>query len=177
MPYKDPEKARAHQQLYYQQHKREIKKLTKIWASNNREKMLEYGRKYRETHRGECNKRSRERMRANPEPHRIAVRKYQMKLRLEVLTTYGGNPPQCACCGESYIEFLAIDHIGGGGNKHRKQIGQGWGRLYLWLKRQGYPPGYRVLCHNCNMSLAFYGYCPHQVDKRFLPEKLPGDSK
>lgn len=171
MPYKDPERAKQWGHNYYEEHKEKIKRLTKIWASNNREKMLGYGRKYREAHREEYNKRNRERIRANPEPHRLANQKYQMKLRLEVLNAYADGVPQCACCKESHIEFLAIDHIGGGGNMHRKQIGQGWGRLYLWLKRQGYPSGYRVLCHNCNMSLAFYGYCPHQVDYKFLPEK------
>lgn len=171
MPYKNPEKAKEHQRLYYQEHKEQIKKSTKVWAVNNREKMLGYGRKYREIHRDEYNKRNRERIRANPEPHRIANERYQRRLKLEILTHYGGNPPQCACCKESHIEFLAIDHIGGGGNKHRKKVGIGWGKFYLWLKRQDYPSGFRVLCHNCNMSLSFYGYCPHQVDKKFLPEK------
>jgi hypothetical protein len=35
----------------------------------------------------------------------------------------------------------------------------------LWTKllRLGTPhPDYRVLCHNCNTALGFYGYCPHQ---------------
>jgi hypothetical protein len=29
------------------------------------------------------------------------------------------------------------------------------------LARNGFPDGYRVLCHNCNMALGQYGYCPH----------------
>jgi hypothetical protein len=33
--------------------------------------------------------------------------------------------------------------------------------LYLWLKRNNYPTGFRVLCHNCNLAIGFYGYCPH----------------
>ena len=169
MPYKDPEKEKEHQRLYYQQHKEKIKKLTRAWAINNPEKMLEAGRKYRRIHREEYNKRSRERVKANPEAYRRANQKYQMALRLEVLTAYAGNPPKCACCREGHIEFLAIDHIGGGGNTHRKQIGIGWGRLYLWLKRQGYPSDFRVLCHNCNMSFGFYGYCPHQIVEKKLP--------
>jgi hypothetical protein len=24
---------------------------------------------------------------------------------------------------------------------------------------------YRVLCHNCNMALGFYGYCPHHPER------------
>lgn len=30
-----------------------------------------------------------------------------------------------------------------------------------WCRRNGYPKGFRVLCHNCNMAIGFYGYCPH----------------
>ena len=42
----------------------------------------------------------------------------RQRLRLEILIHYGGPVPKCACCGESHIEFLSIDHIGGGGKKH-----------------------------------------------------------
>ncbi len=34
--------------------------------------------------------------------------------------------------------------------------------LYSWLKKQGYPPGFQVLCHNCNLAKGYYGACPHQ---------------
>lgn len=70
----------------------------------------------------------------------------------------------CACCGESRIEFLAIDHINGGGkddNKHNP----GWNKLRR-LEKDEWPEDakktYRILCHNCNASLGSYGYCPHQ---------------
>ncbi len=33
-------------------------------------------------------------------------------------------------------------------------------RLYKAPKRL---PGYRLLCHNCNSALAYYGYCPHII--------------
>ncbi len=83
-------------------------------------------------------------------------------LRLEALEHYGNGHPQCACCGEDRMEFLAIDHIYGGGGQHRKK--EGIHHLVRWLKKNGYPPGFRVLCHNCNFSLGAYGYCPHQHD-------------
>lgn len=81
--------------------------------------------------------------------------------RLEVVTHYGGK---CACpgCLESRIEFLALDHINGGGNKHRRD--EKIGRMDMWLKRNGFPSGFRVLCHNCNMARGFYGYCPHEKE-------------
>lgn len=95
----------------------------------------------------------------NPEKRREAYIGYWRRLRLAALEAYGRV---CACCGESRIEFLAVDHIGGAGNEHRRNVKARSGQnLYNWLKSNGYPPGFRVLCHNCNMALGFYGYCPH----------------
>ena len=75
---------------------------------------------------------------------------------------YGGIC-QCPGCSEDRIEFLTIDHIDGGGNKHRKEAGINSGtQLYQWLKNHDWPEGYRVLCYNCNNSYGHFGYCPHQ---------------
>jgi len=79
-------------------------------------------------------------------------RKRQVKL--EVCNAYGGAI--CAGCGCVEFDILEIDHIDGGGNKHRREIGNGdlaagsGTNLYRWLKRNGYPPGFRVLCPTCN---------------------------
>lgn len=82
--------------------------------------------------------------------------------RERVLAHYGGSPPKCACCGEAHVEFLCIDHENGGGNEHRRTLGvNSGGAFYAWLEKAGLPPGYRVLCHNCNSALGFYGRCPH----------------
>jgi hypothetical protein len=86
----------------------------------------------------------------------------RQKFRLTVLRRYGGDPPRCACCSESEVKFLAIDHIDGGGKAHRGAVGGSSDAVYRWLRRNGFPEGYRVLCHNCNMARAFYGECPHQ---------------
>ncbi len=89
------------------------------------------------------------------------TRKRYTKLRKEVIAAYGSK---CACCKESVPEFLAIDHINGDGAKQRKNksIGRGHG-FYRWLKQNGFPKdNYRLLCHNCNSSFGYYGYCPHQ---------------
>lgn len=95
-----------------------------------------------------------------------ATRKSNRKLRLEVLRAYSGEIPSCDCCNEQHSEFLCVDHIGGGGNEHRRRLGlRGGTRLYAWLRKQGFPPGYRILCHNCNHSLGARGYCPHQERK------------
>jgi len=84
---------------------------------------------------------------------------YNRNRKITTMNAYGGK---CVCCGEDKIEFLAIDHIGGGGQKEIKQMG-GQAYFYSHLKKMGWPPGYRVLCHNCNMAIGFYGKCPHEI--------------
>jgi len=104
------------------------------------------------------------------------LKNYRIQNRLEALQAYGGEHPKCSCpgCNESHIEFLCIDHINGGGKRHYAQLRAeqkqtkekikpgmlpGGGALYRWLKKQGYPPGYRVLCYNCNTARS-NGPCP-----------------
>ena len=78
--------------------------------------------------------------------------------RMRVFEAYGGAC--CACCGENHYEFLTIDHINGDGAAHRKQMGSKKD-IYFWLEKNSFPPGFRVLCMNCNAALGFHGYCPH----------------
>ena len=87
--------------------------------------------------------------------------------KLLVTTQYSdGNTPVCNCpsCKEERIEFLCIDHVNGGGTKHRKELGMGGSTFYTWLIKNNFPDGYQVLCHNCNQSYGFMGYCPHQYE-------------
>jgi len=78
--------------------------------------------------------------------------------RQEVIEHYGGK---CVCCGEEHIEFLCIDHVKGGGTQERRDNNKRGSAFYLYLRRHGYPEGYRLLCQNCNFSIGKYGYCPH----------------
>jgi len=84
------------------------------------------------------------------------------KLKLEAYNAYGGAI--CACCGETNFGFLTIDHINGVTSKERKtQMSHGWNICY-WLKNQGYPSGFQVLCFNCNLGRAMNnGICPHKT--------------
>lgn len=84
-----------------------------------------------------------------------------LRNKIEVITNYGTS---CECCGSNQLEFLSIDHINGGGTKHRKKISN----LYQWLKRNDYPDGFRVLCLKCNNGRSRNsppnkpGLCPHK---------------
>lgn len=81
-------------------------------------------------------------------------------LKQQAMAAYGGK---CSCCGENEIDFLTIDHIGGGGRAHRAKIGSA---TYRWLKLNNYPKrGFRVLCFNCNCAIGMFGVCPHQRKK------------
>lgn len=86
---------------------------------------------------------------------------YRKRIRYDCLVAYSQDPPSCACCNENYLEFLALDHINNDGNKHRKETGKRGTGMYKYLKERGYPPGFQILCHNCNSSKGLYGYCPH----------------
>lgn len=85
----------------------------------------------------------------------------RLEIRIEVLYFYSEGTLQCDCCKENELDFLCIDHVLGNGNKHRREIPKAR-NIYVWLKQNGFPSGYRVLCYNCNNALGFYGYCPHK---------------
>ncbi len=87
-------------------------------------------------------------------------RQTRRRLRVLVFDAYGGAV--CACCGEDRYEFLTIDHIAGNGAEHRRKNVKAKNDIYHWLKKEGFPPGFRVLCMNCNFSLGYHGYCPHR---------------
>lgn len=80
--------------------------------------------------------------------------------RTAALRAYGGPEPACVCCGEREPVFLALDHINGGGNRQHRELGGGG--FYAWLRKNNYPVGFRVLCHNCNLGRELNGgICPH----------------
>lgn len=150
-----------------------IDKPKECFALNNkgcRPCMATYAREKRAIARGKgyciicCNVPSAEKYKMC-ERCRVRHSKYSkvdsQRVILAVLDAYGGR--HCACCGEKNILFLTVDHINGGGAKHRKSIGNG--HIYRWLKRQGYPIGYQILCFNCNCGRARNGgICPHKVN-------------
>ena len=86
------------------------------------------------------------------------------KLRLEVLLHYSGGSIKCACCGETRYEFMSLDHINNDGAEHRRVVGPTG--VLQDLKKRGFPPGYQVLCHNCNIARQHFGCCPHQKEQR-----------
>jgi hypothetical protein len=59
--------------------------------------------------------------------------------------------------------MLTIDHVDQNGAADRRTHGDATSAtFYTRLRREGFPPGYRVLCFNCNIS-AYRGggVCAH----------------
>lgn len=164
MPYKDPEVAKrknherylanreqtlARTKKYNAEHKEQHAVSQKKWNEKNKEKMDAYYTQWRSENREKCVEKSR---------------KYRAKLRDECFAAYGNK---CFCCGQTVKEFLAMDHVFGGGNRHRQdeKALRGGGGIHLYLKKRGYPATFRLSCHNCNLSRGFYGYCPHEKER------------
>lgn len=95
------------------------------------------------------------------EVHRKSSKKYRDKLRNLVYMHYSNGLMKCNCCGESTYRFLTLDHINGGGNKHRELVG-GPIAVLKDIIDKGYPEGFQILCYNCNCGRARNdGVCPH----------------
>lgn len=87
-----------------------------------------------------------------------------LRRRIAVLTHYcNGVTPHCACCKETVLEFLTIDHINGGGTAERAKARSKKTYFIDWIIAQGMPEGLQVLCMNCNLARGLFGACPHQV--------------
>lgn len=90
---------------------------------------------------------------------RLKARDYRARIRGLVFDALGNT---CICCGETRPEFLSIDHIHGGGRKHRAALGGGGTEFYMWLWRRGCPKAdFRILCMNCNFASRGGRACPH----------------
>ena len=67
--------------------------------------------------------------------------------------------------------MLTLDHVNNDGRKHRRAIAKqkGWGvttvvgtEMWRWLRDNGFPPGFQVMCYNCNISkYRNGGVCAH----------------
>lgn len=55
----------------------------------------------------------------------------------------------CICCGDDFAEYLEIDHINGGGKKHREQL-KGSQGVYRELLRDPRSADVQILCANCH---------------------------
>jgi len=145
MPYKDKQDKDNYNKAYYLTHKLEIATQHKNWY---------------QAHKTEQNERSK----------RWAIA-HKDTTKVEVLTYYGNGKLACVKCGyDTDLRALSIDHINGGGNKHRQEVGT---YIYLWLKANNLPPGYQTLCMNCQ----FVKKIQRCEDRSWIVRTLTRESK
>lgn len=85
----------------------------------------------------------------------------RQNLRQSIITHYGG---ECKCCGQSEPKFLSLDHINGGGKKHKELVGRSE-KFLRWIIKNNYPNILQILCHNCNQAKGAWGRCPHELER------------
>lgn len=142
------------------------------WKKKNRSAMSAYRNKWMKDNPGK-RKEYEDRHR---EKNGLKINAYQRKYRKDtgydrirnrairerVIEKYGGK---CACCGEMIFQFLSFDHKEGRGRQHREKILQETKQKFVvWLDKNPKQEDIQLLCHNCNLSLGHYGFCPHNPE-------------
>lgn len=153
-------------------------KYQREYAAKDKERHAQYSRKYRaklgDEYRERMVKRRAEAI-ANMTPEEAVMfrkaeadksAKLNAVLREQVFSAYGGH--KCSCCGETEPLFLSIDHIDNDGAEMRRKgvHSRGGTQFYQWLRKNGFPDGFQVLCMNCNLGKHRNGgVCPHKSSK------------
>lgn len=150
----DPEeklrRRRAREKQYYQAHKAQKLAASKEYDQKHperREYMRDYSKKWYAEHREEQLRKGKER---------------EERRRRIVIEHYSDGENCCACCGESHMIFLTIDHLNNDGYKKINGKRLSGMHLYRWLIENNYPSGFQVLCRNCNWAKHALGRCPHE---------------
>lgn len=200
MPNKDPLRRSEYGKQWYAENKERLKAdpehqerqemAQKKYRDANKQKRYEYMRQWYADHPGYSKEKyhalssekkaeyladMREKYKTTWGPTaRANAKRSRVKVKAEVIAAYGGK---CACCGETELDFLSIDHIFGSGKKHVQSLNIGRGfQFYGYLRRNGFPDKdkLRVLCMNCNFALGVSrcDVCPHQRQQSVSEVKL-----
>lgn len=98
--------------------------------------------------------------------NREKINQYNLLIKHIVIEKYGGC---CACCGESQIMFLTIDHKNNDGSIERNRQPYNTHSFYMKLKKNDIRDDIQVLCFNCNLGKSINkGVCPHEKVNRVL---------
>ena len=130
---------------YLNSHRDENKDRCRKWYLNNKQSAAQKNKLYRVLNKDKI----KQYLNENSSRILFFQRQRNHKKKKMVMFHYSNGNMCCANCGDDIYEKLTIDHIDGGGIKHRKITGLGSG-LYRWLVKNNYPEGFQVLCIECN---------------------------
>jgi hypothetical protein len=165
---RNPECLSANKAAYWAAVDKEIARpKRRAYYESNRDNLLAIQKRWRESDKGDAAlQRRRERYNSDPEYRQKILDRYDsdqtkernLRRKRQVIDAYGGR---CACCGETELVFLTIDHINGDGGAHRKELGAKTVHL-TWYIKNGFPAGFQILCANCHLGKTILGTCPHR---------------
>ena len=152
-------KARVRAKKYDSKHEVKTKKKTYRQTPQH----LAYLKKYRKSPRGKAIRKARQ---DRPE-NKLKLKIKWQEQRVQVYSVYSkrlsnSDIPCCNCCGETIMEFLAVDHVKGRKHLPEKEKNLKSNTLLPFLIKNNYPEDYQILCHNCNNAKGFYGKYPHE---------------
>ena len=129
-----------------------VRKYALKYNSDNSEELRARAREYYWSHHGEKLAKSKKyRVDHNSveerEERNRAGKSLRDNLRKKILSSLGDK---CSACGNSDSRVLHIDHIDGGGVKHRKEFGSRY-QYYRSIIDNGIS-GFQLLCANCNFK-------------------------
>lgn len=114
--------------------------------------------------------RTRRWKKANPDKVNEHMRRYNHKLRREIISYYSIGGFGCKC-GVIDVDLLVIDHIDDTGAEHRRSLNiQGGKKLYTWIKQNNFPSGFQTLCWNCNLKKMLLKNIEKHKNKRVVKE-------
>ena len=138
---------KEYRKLYYTKNKYTINIKNRQYREKNADRVKESRARYRKENKDKISKQKKEYYKENKIKVCVKQQECGHRLKLSAMNQYGGS--RCTNCGIEDLDILSIDHIDGGGNEHRREVGGGSIIFYRWLKDNNYPPGFRVLCMNC----------------------------
>jgi len=153
------------------------RELSKLWYQKNKQHVAYIHKQYKIAHREHLKKTEQAYYLKNREKYIIRNTERRRADRLAAINAYGG--PKCPKCGDTRLAVMTIHHINHNGAEHRRQLVNGknsrGSRIFYWLRLNNYPPGFQVLCQNCNYLeyLEHFGYKPSPPKQRVM-EKLGG---
>lgn len=141
----------------YERNKNSYLEKAKLRYSNNKERIKEYARNRYNAKKEELIKKARGYYQKNKNLIRYKQNQYSKRmysdLRIKAINILGSK---CQICGFDDIRALQIDHVDGGGRKHRK-IYSNFLKYYKLIIEDTLKNGgrYQLLCANCNTIKMF----------------------